>query len=201
MASHDMKCCRANRRWRMATGLSRCATPIAFRFAHMAATCCCRLACDLTCTMVGTFCVPGLNDLNNGRCRYRVTTWTQSTWIRWNHVGSIGLFSQRTSRNVNASAKLRKPCMCMHHWSLHLPAYRRCVKCWQLKSTVLPYPCRKWFPHHVRHSFVNNQLSLGTQNATHVLSACPETQKQLHDLVLVMHSQQTTKFPTMWLRL
>jgi len=102
----------------------------------MAATCYCRLACDLTCMMVGTFCFPGLNDLNNGRCRYRVTTWTQSTWIRWNHVGSIGLFSQRTSRNVNASAKQRKPCMCMHHWSLHLPAYRRCVKCWQLKSMV-----------------------------------------------------------------
>ena len=192
MASHDVKCCRANRRWRTAAGLPWWATPTAFRFAHMAATCYCSLACDLTCTMVGTFSVRGLNDRKNGRCCYRVTTWTQSSWSRWTHVGSIRLFSQRTSRNVNVSAKQRKPCMCMPHWNLYLPAYRRCVKCWQLKSMVLPYPCWKWFSHHVRHSFVNNQLFLGTQNATHVLSACPETQKQLHDLVLVIHSQQTT---------
>jgi hypothetical protein len=61
-----------------------------------------------------------------------------------------------------------------------LPAYRRCVKCWQLKSMVLLHPCSKWFSHHDRNSFVNNQLSFRTQNATHVLSACPETQKQLH---------------------
>ena len=108
MASHDVKFCRANRRWRTAAGLSWWATPTAFRFAHMAATCYCSLACDLTCTKVSTFSVRGLNDRKNGRCCYRVTTWTQSSWIPWNHVGSIRLFSQRTSRDVNVSAKKRK---------------------------------------------------------------------------------------------
>ena len=63
-----------------------------YRFAHMAATCYCRLACDLTCMMVGTFCFPGLNDLNKGRCRYCVITWKKSTWSWWTHVGAWDCF-------------------------------------------------------------------------------------------------------------
>ena len=168
----------------------------------MAATCYCSLACDLTCTMVGTFSGRDLNDRKNGRCCYRVTTWTQSSWIRWNHVGSIRSFSQRTSRDVNVSARKEKPWMCMPHWSLHLPSCRRCVKCWQHKSMSLPYPCRKnVFPTMFGILLFNNHVFLGTQNTTHVLSACPETRNQLYDFVLVMHMQQTKRFMIMWLRI
>jgi hypothetical protein len=65
---------------------------------------------------------------------------------------------------------------------------------------------KAWFCHiHAGNDFptmfgillFNNQLVIGTQNTTHVLSACPETQKQLHDFVFVKHMQQIERVPIM----
>jgi len=139
------------------------------RSAHMAATCHCRLACDLTCTMVRAFCLPGPDALFQGRFHILSLQAATKYMELMRSCCGIDLSSLKTENKIKVSTGSAIPCLNLHECSADLVKIFLWVLRWKVGISIFLHPIRQWWSNQFRFAYDNNEHSCRADNAPYVV--------------------------------